>query len=187
MKILKQCDCLWLLNYPPELKDELVRLQRQLNKCQVLTGTYPKPEAMHVTLKFIGEVPENQLSAVQSALKTIKTPIIFSQLTLLMVFGNPRFPKIIYVDMDSPQLADLAKKIEDSLRDISAPEEREFKPHLTLVRVKHISDSDKLLECLETLRVVPLSFSIEHFVLMQSVLDADGPMHTVVEQFDLTA
>lgn len=172
---------------PHQIKHELTRLQKQLTKCRVLTGTYPAPEAMHLTLKFLGDVPIGQVETIRSTLRSMNISVMTAQLTLLMVFGNPRFPKIIYVDIDCQQLVDVVAQIELALSDVCEPEQRAFKPHLTLVRVKHVLDSYKLLECLDTLHVNSLQFPVDHIVLMQSELKADGPVHTQIERFNFIA
>lgn len=172
---------------PCDVKHELSRLQKICQKSSVLVGNYPKPEAMHLTLKFIGDVPESKVASIQSLLRGITCKSFQARLTLLMVFGNPRFPKVLYVDVESPLLKELVSQLDDVLKDFCTPEEREFKSHLTIVRVKQTLDSEGLLKLLEKTHVNPQSFVIDHFSLMKSELTSEGPIHTTVERYDFNA
>jgi 2'-5' RNA ligase len=172
---------------PYDVKQELVRLQKIFQKSSVLVGTYPEPKVMHLTLKFIGDVPEQKVTGIQTILRGIQCKSMNAQLTLLMVFGNPRFPKVLYADVECPQLKELVHRLDDELKDFCVPEEREFKSHLTFARVRQTVDSDGLLELLDTTQINPLPFVINQFCLMQSKLTSAGPVHTTIECYDLSA
>lgn len=170
-----------------DVKHELIRLQKSLEKSHVLVGTYPQPEAMHLTLKFIGDVHKDRVSEIQRLLHGISHKSLAAQLTVLMFFGNSRAPKILYVDVDCPQLEELVRMTDEVLKDFCEPVEREFKSHLTLVRVRHTIDSEGLLHWIGNTQVNPLPFAIDHFCLMQSKLDSAGPVHSIIERYALTA
>lgn len=169
-----------------KVKEELSRLQKILDTCHCISGTYPKQEAMHLTLKFIGSVSPDKFIAIKNALKTVKMPVIRAQLAGIICFDSLQAPKVICIVVDSPAVEELALGVENSLINIVKQEQRIFKAHVTLVRVKRVLDTGKLLDCLKKIQVHPLSFSIKHFTLYQSELNADGPLHTSIEHYDLT-
>ncbi len=170
---------------PYDVKHELIRLQKNLIASHVIVGTYPKQESMHLTLKFIGQVPANKVPDIQKRLQSITYRSMHAQLTLLMVFGNPQFPKVIYVDVACSGLKEFVAILDENLKDFCKPEEREYKSHLTIVRVRQTLDSDGLLEWLDKTHVNTVPFSIDHFSLMQSALTGAGPVHTTIERYHL--
>ena len=140
---------------------------------------------MHMTLKFIGNVPEEKIAGIRQLLRGVVAKSMQAQLKLLKAFGDPRWPKVLYVDIDCPQLHSLVRRFDEVLKDFCAPEEREFKSHATIARVKKTLDSDRLLKLLDATYVNPIAFPIDHFSLMKSELTSDGPIHTIVEQYEL--
>lgn len=170
---------------PYDVKHELIRLQNNLIESHVVVGTYPKQESMHLTLKFIGQVPADKVPDIQKRLQSITYKSMHAQLTLLMVFGNPQFPKVIYVDVDCSGLKEFVAILDENLKDFCKPEEREYKSHLTIVRIRQTLDSDGLLEWLDKTYVNTVPFPIDHFSLMQSALTGTGPVHTTIERYHL--
>ncbi len=170
---------------PSEVKLELTRLQEIIPHSHVLDGSYPKPDAMHLTLKFIGDVNPSQVAEIQMALRSIRFKNLEAQLTALALFGNPRTPKVLYVDVECPQLTDLVGELDNCLKDFCKPEEREFKSHLTVVRVRKTLNGDRILQILGQMDVNHLMFTIDHVNLVQSTLGSEGPVHTLIERYDL--
>lgn len=162
---------------------ELKRLQKDLFKENILVGVYPKPEAMHMTLKFLGSVDREQIPLIVTALRSVSWSSMHAQLTLLMLFGSIQYPKVIYVYVDCPGLDTFVNKINQALSFWGPTEDRPFVPHLTIVRVKHLYDSDLLLQWLDQAYVNPLPFVIDRFGLKESVLTEQGPVYKSLEEF----
>ena len=150
---------------------------------RVLIGNYPKSDVMHLTLKFIGNVERNEIPMIQQALCSVKSMRMHARLTSLMFFGNFRFPKVVYVALECPELQKLVDAIDHSLQELCVSEERNFKPHITLARVKEMIDYQACMDWIENTRVEPLSFDIESFVLMQSKRNSSGPIRMPIERY----
>ena len=144
-------------------------------------------EGLHVTLKFIGEIPEEKLGPIVSALKDVvfAKPIAF-RFRGLGFFPNERRPRVLWAGIDSgPELAALAAAVETALIPLGiAREDRAFSPHLTLARF----DSPRNLERLHTAieAAGPLEFGItiaKEFHLYQSILKRGGAEYTRVATF----
>jgi len=168
---------------PSYIKEEVIRLQKNLMDKRVLIGNYPKPDAMHLTLKFIGNVERNKIPLIQQALRSVENTCMNIRIMSLMFFGNFRFPKVVYVALDCPELQELVDAIDNNLKELCVSEERDFKPHITITRVKEMIDYQTFVDWIENTRVEPLSFDIESFVLMQSKLNSSGPIYMPIERY----
>lgn len=145
-----------------------------------------KPDSIHLTLKFLGDIPEERLADIQAALaRAAGKHVRFSvKAQGLGVFPDPRAPRVLWVGLtgDDQALAQLAKDVEEALATIGyAPEAKPFTPHLTLARVKDRSrdigralSQDRLLEREWTLG--PLV--VEAVSLMKSELRPTGAVYT---------
>jgi len=112
-------------------------------------------EGNHLTLKFLGDVDEALVPKIQEALRSI------------------RFEKIV----------ELKKKIDEALLRYFL-EDKDFKAHVTIGRVKDPSVKDAVLEKLKE-HVVLESISIDCFKLYRSELKQGGSVYTAVEEYDL--
>ena len=105
-----------------------------------------KPEGIHLTLKFLGNVPANRVEEIERALTQacVGFPAFSVSVGGLGCFPNPRRPRVVWVGVqeESGTLARLQKAIEDGLEKLGfAPEGREFHAHLTLGRTQQRASS----------------------------------------------
>jgi 2'-5' RNA ligase len=100
----------------------------------------PRPvpaENLHLTLVFLGELPEPVVADVDLALDRLRVPAFEVALTGLDAFGGPR-PRAVYVGAaGSPALAHLQSKVAAATRAAGVDVEgRRFVPHVTLARLR---------------------------------------------------
>jgi RNA 2',3'-cyclic 3'-phosphodiesterase len=97
-----------------------------------------KPEALHITLKFIGEWEADKLPALQQALAAVRSPPVRLTVRDYGFFPTARSARVFWVGIQSePSLADLAKAVDQACAATGIPgEQRAFSPHLTLARSK---------------------------------------------------
>ena len=98
-----------------------------------------KPQSLHLTLKFIGEQPEDKLSALVEALAAVPAPgPLEVSFRGLGCFPNERHPRVFWVGvLAPPALGQLAAAVERALAPLGIePEQRPFSPHLTLGRLR---------------------------------------------------
>jgi len=121
-----------------QVRARFAALLRQL-KAEAPAVKWVAAESLHLTLKFIGEQPEEKLPGLAEALAAVAPP---GHLGLcfrgLGCFPNERRPRVFWVGMEElPELARLAAAIERALEPFGiAPEGRPFSPHLTLGRLR---------------------------------------------------
>jgi 2'-5' RNA ligase len=127
------------INFPPAERERLHRAAAGLRAAR-LPVRWVEAEALHLTLKFLGEVPEPRLAEIEAEARTVAAQQAAFTLRLhgLGAFPNERNPRVIWVGIQAPPvLARLAGALEDALADRGfARESRPFAPHLTLGRAQ---------------------------------------------------
>jgi len=165
------------------LREKLVGIQAQLLEPAV------KPverQNLHVTLKFLGEVSDEQVTAVLEALRNVKMAPFEVEIGGLGTFppGRHRI-NVVWVDCKGP-LAELATRVEEALKPLGfQPDERGFSSHLTIARVKQ--RPERLAKAVEELKDTKIGKQlVDRFVLKQSTLTPTGPIYADVEVYKLT-
>ena len=142
------------------------------------------PDNFHVTLKFLGDVRRDKLSYVQAAIDDVAGTLPAFDLSIrgMGVFPTPKRPRVIWVGVEEgrEQLVALAHAVEDRLvRAGFEKDEKPFRSHITIGRVKEAKPVDGLVEGLEEIDTSELGVQrVESICLMQSVLRPGGPSYT---------
>lgn len=178
----------------PSFREALVKAQTELrSRLDQAAGRdvriqWVKPESLHLTLKFLGDVAEEQLTDIQAALTRVAGRHDRFSVTAegLGVFPDPRTPRALWIGLtDGDQaLARLAADVEETLVAIGCtPETKPFSPHVTLARIKDRSREvgrilvrERLLEREWTVGLLV----IEALVLMKSDLRPTGSVYTAL-------
>jgi len=170
---------------PPEVRTRLEQYGKEL-KSLGLYGSYPKSESFHLTLKFLGNIPEQKVETIGSALQRAVQGIAPFQLEVrcLGAFPSPSSARVVWIGFEkSEPLSTLQARVEDVLEDLEFPrEDRAFQPHLTLARLKSRDNLKALQAYLRetgpsaTAGTVP----VDEVVLFRSELRPDGARYTRV-------
>ena len=94
---------------------------------------------LHITLKFLGDVPVATLGPVKERLEGVVRPQFSFEVRGVGALPSERRPRVIYLTVrkGSEQVAELAAKVEDALVSLGFQrEKREFRTHITLARIK---------------------------------------------------
>lgn len=166
-----------------EVKNYLFELQKKFYGLGKINWVAKKN--LHLSLKFLGDVKEEDLEEVKNILEIIK----FNKFKIILkdsgVFPTKNYIRVLWVGL-SPvsKILELQKKIDEALL-LKFPADQRFLAHLTLGRIKSLKDKKKFLELLESIKIEELSFDINSFELMKSELTKDGPKYTVLKKYDL--
>ncbi len=150
-----------------------------------------RPESIHITLKFLGNVPEAQLPQIKTALQQAIQGQKCFELTSNGIGGFPSLqrPRVIWVGLNNKTLAplkSLQQRVEQELTKLGfEPENRPFTPHLTLGRVKSSRNIQSVVEVLQRHPFPTISFPVHEIILMRSELRRDGARYTPIERFAL--
>jgi 2'-5' RNA ligase len=145
--------------------------------------TWVRPEAAHVTLRFIGETSDERATLIQRALATVEFRPFDVTWGSVGTFGGSRNPIVIRVapTQGLELFKALAHQINERLDPvIGAAESRPFAPHLTIGRVKRRGKGIDWAQALGTIRFTPTTTRIERVTLYQSRLSSKGPTYTAL-------
>jgi RNA 2',3'-cyclic 3'-phosphodiesterase len=145
------------------------------------------PENLHITLKFIGQHPEDQLNAIRNALGDVRSnspvEITFGGLGF---FPNEKRPRVFWAGLEaSPNLPALARDVDraTATRGV-AQETREFTPHLTLARFEPPGLNEKLRAAIQKNAERDFgSFCAAEFHLIESKTKPSGAEYTRLASF----
>ena len=144
-------------------------------------------QGMHLTLKFIGEVPEGKLNPIKQALAAVQSAgPVEMEFRGVGYFPNERRPRVLWVGIEaSENLAELAAVVETALEPLGVePENRPYVPHLTLGRFKSPKRLDRLQEEIAALPSTELGrIETSELFLFQSKLSPAGAEYTKLERF----
>ena len=126
---------------PAEVLREIEKIQQALKKTCPFDVRWVNPEGMHLTLKFFGNVSEEDIIAISRIVEkntSARAPLLL-EVKKLGLFPSLKRPKVLWIGLegDIPPLLVLQKKLEDGFEEAGFErEERPFRPHLTLGRIK---------------------------------------------------
>lgn len=174
------------IELPPELKEWLTCLEDKLQVRQYPFVKWINPENIHLTLKFLGDVPSTSLPRITEAMSRIcqQASPLNLQVGDLGSFPNWQRPQIVWVGIgqEIDKLAALQRNIDAALSPLGfPPESRSFSPHLTLGRVREQTspgDRQRLSKWVCSHKFEDrLSFEVKAISLMRSQLTPDGAIY----------
>ena len=153
--------------------------------------TWVRPERMHLTVKFLGEIDEGLVDRIDEKLKRIcgeAQPFGFD-IAGIGCFPNPSRPRVIWagIEGDIEPARELQRRIDTELEHLGFEHDaRGFSPHVTLGRVKGSINRGALHAAIESNREREFgSDRIEEVILMRSKLLPEGPQYTPLARFDI--
>ncbi|MEC9489235.1 MAG: RNA 2',3'-cyclic phosphodiesterase [Halanaerobium sp.] len=177
------------VNLTDEFKKDVLDLYRGFRRSIKGAVKWVKPANLHFTLKFLGEVKQEELMTVSQAIAEAARQISSFQLGLAGpgVFPGPAKPKVLWLGVNEGQkeLEGLNVLLEDGLSDAGfPPEKRPYHPHLTLARFKgSVAGLQVLLEDFTLERKVMMQ--VDRIHLMESRLSPAGPEYISLQKFPL--
>jgi 2'-5' RNA ligase len=153
--------------------------------------SWTRPQGQHLTLKFFGDISKEDVNNICSAVQ--KRVVAEQKLNLkiekLGVFPDARRPRVLWcgVTGDVEKLVTLQKKLDSDFAAIGfPPEDRSFKAHLTLARIKDSRDITGMSEALKKNSIFTAGdFTGDKLFLFQSNLSPQGAVYTKLAEFAL--
>ncbi len=156
-----------------------------------LQGRFAKTESIHLTLQFLGNIEEDQIVPIAQVLEQAGSGIAPFDLEVshLGVFPHLAHPRVVWIGVEAVDgLMTLQSEIQEGLKLLGFPQEnRDFHPHLTLLRLKSRKNLDGLSEYLQAegpqqrAGVIPVG----GIHLYQSILKRQGAEYQKLLTFEL--
>ncbi len=169
----------------PQLKAALLRVQGAL----VATGADVKTvedENIHITLKFLGEIPEERTTRVAQLIKGIAFKPFTLDFRGVGVFPSPSRPSVVWAGVtgEASEMLAVFTELERGLKALGfEPERRPFQPHVTLCRVRSGRNRAQLAEAVHTMEDEEFGPQrVEHIRLKKSVLTKNGPIYSTAAE-----
>jgi 2'-5' RNA ligase len=173
------------IELPPELKDKITKFISELKAINFCNAKWVSEQQLHLTLKFLGEIDKEKLEKVKILLnkKAQNTSAFSLQLKGLGHFNQ----RVLWIGggTGQKQAIALANEIDSELNKIGFVKEmREFSVHLTLARMKYITNKTKFKEILEKYANEDFGFlKVNKIALIESILTKQGPVYKTLCEF----
>ncbi len=177
------------LEIPENIRLQIGRIQDRLKKA--LGGIrWVRPEGMHLTLKFFGDVSVADITTIENTvrIRTDRAASMTFSLGAPGAFPSALRPRVLWlgIEGDTDRLAELQQCIEADLDAAGFPKEkRPFTPHLTLGRVK--SPGEKIFGIDTIMKGMGgpgiHSFHVGELILFKSDLKPTGALYTKLARF----
>ncbi len=178
---------------PEDTREAITEVIEELRARSGTAVRWIRPEGIHVTLKFLGEVPIKQLPAIKLAVQEavmVSSPFEL-EFSNIGTFGGREGLRIMWVGIAGDVL-----RLEKLVRDVNAAlavvgfeaERRPFRPHLTLGRVRDEIPTRQRAEievAVGKMAVPPATWRTNQVSLMRSRLTPTGAQYEVIATFPL--
>lgn len=170
------------VTFPDTVRQLLIERQTGLSGMR-----WASPDNLHLTLRFIGEVPQAKVSAIRARLRTVSGNSFSLQVKGLGYFDK-RPQAIVWTGVgESAPLLGLKKQVDDALAlhaGLTLPDGR-FSPHITLGRAKRVDRAALKNFTAKYGDATTAVFKVESFTLFSSVPTPGGAVHTAEERYPL--
>ena len=175
-----------------EVRERLAEHAQQLRqKNPDVSASWSKPENVHLTLKFFGNVPTQNLTRISAAASRVASE--FSSFKIGIggtgVFPRRTRPQVLWIGVEdsSGRLSDLQQRLEEEFaREGFAKEDRGYRPHLTIARLRRPEDARQLAEAHIQTKFSILEVPVNEFVLFRSELSPKGSRYTPISKHELS-
>ncbi len=173
---------------PPTYKEIMRKTISKITSLNPPTIRWVRPENFHLTLHFIGEIPDTQVKDIEKVLGEVHCNSFTFCAGGGGVFPSLRRPRVLWVGCreGATSLQQLFKMVGNVLVSSGALENvpLKFSPHLTLGRIKASAPAQKWKDILGVINDFSWpQISIGSFVLWKSTLTPRGPIYTPIKEF----
>lgn len=174
---------------PEEIFNEIIKIQERLKKTIGGDIRWVRPEGIHLTLKFFGYVYQSDVANISLVVKNnvANMKALMLNVRNLGAFPSLNRPRVLWLglDGDTDALISLQVEIDTGFQEYGfKKEERPFRPHLTLARIKEPRGLDGLAEAVKKNEDYNAgSFTISGLTLFKSELRPTGAIYTKLSHF----
>jgi 2'-5' RNA ligase len=163
------------------IRTALIELKRELQASGAAVR-WVRDDGLHATVKFLGSVPETLVPDIEAVLRIAVGGCqpLTAAVRSLGAFPSTTRPRVVWVGLDCPALADVASAVDQALLPLGfAAETRPFRAHITLGRVSGPAGRVHLRDALDARRDDAFgSCAIAELIAYRSDLRRGGAVYT---------
>jgi 2'-5' RNA ligase len=146
-----------------------------------------KHDLMHLTLIFLGEMPEEKIPSIVKGMKSAAVGISPFELKIgtIGAFGSRYQPRVLWFGIDKSEILEqIYMQIQKKMRKLGfKPDFGNFVPHITLARINKIDDKQKFWKSIESMQTSFIQkVEINKLILYESILNERVPVYEVIEE-----
>lgn len=151
------------------------------------SASWSKPENIHLTLKFFGNVPKDNLTPISNAAARVAGEFSSFQIRIggTGVFPKASRPQVLWIGIEDPSggLSELQRRFEEECAKEGFPkEERAYKPHLTIARIRRHDGARSLAETHLQTKFGFTEIRVSEFIVFRSELSPKGSRYTAISR-----
>ncbi|HEX2268119.1 MAG TPA: RNA 2',3'-cyclic phosphodiesterase [Pyrinomonadaceae bacterium] len=166
------------------LQDHVKRLREAVPEA---SASWSRPENVHLTLKFFGNVSKEKLPRISEAASRVARELAPFQ---IKVGSTGAFrAQVLWIGIEDPsgQLSALQRRLEEECaREGFAKEDRAYKPHLTIARMRRPEGARQLAETHRQIKFASTEIRVDEFVVFRSQLSPKGSIYTAISKHALS-
>ncbi len=177
------------IELPPEARAPVLEHIAQMRRgLPDVRASWSRESNLHLTLKFLGNVPVNFVTKVSGAVAAATKDVTSFEMT---ISGNGSFPargrpSVLWLGTQAASLQALHDSIDCELAAAGFPREsRAFHPHLTIARLRVSEGATRLAELHRSLPFTPVTFTVSEIAVFKSELLSHGSKHTAISRHTL--
>jgi RNA 2',3'-cyclic 3'-phosphodiesterase len=165
--------------------DQILQFQRDIKKTEANVKLV-EPENIHITLKFLGDTPVNQIDMIESIMNDAVSSVKKHMVTLegTGVFPNENYIKVIWIGIrGTEKLSEIADVLNKNCTKIGVKKDkRGFSAHLTIGRMKSAQGKDQIINLLRKYEnALFAEIPVNHIDLKKSTLTPKGPIYETLK------
>ena len=176
---------------PEALRSQIHEHTRRLRDgVPEVAASWSRPENIHLTVNFFGNVDQLKVPAISAAATRVTDR--FSPIPLRAArtgaFPRPGWPQVLFIGIEDPSgaLSKLQRELEEEFAREGFPkEDRGFRPHLTIARVRNPHKAADLAQTHFEMSFGPVELTLDELVLFRSELSSKGSKYTVISRHPL--
>jgi 2'-5' RNA ligase len=169
----------------PSLRERVSSAQRGLEQTKAQLKLVD-PNIMHLTLRFLGEIPRTTVESIKEALTGLRFQQFEAYFSGLGVFPSIKRISVVWVGMTrgSEQLNEIFHQMEPKIRQLGIPADNKgFSPHLTIARVRSGVNRDALAEYVSSMHDQEFGgMQVTSVRLKKSTLTPKGPIYETLQE-----